>query len=170
MITASNALTLLRGPLALLFLFEQPSLRVAAVLGAILSDSIDGWLARRFRATSRVGAMLDPIMDKFFVLFVVLVFISEHKLAVWQLFAMASRDIALLLFGGVLLAQKRLGTYTFKPVVGGKISTALQFLILTALTLGYQVPALVYTSFYGIGALVLTQHLLDSRRRKEISC
>ena len=36
-----------------------------------MTDFLDGWLARRVKATSRWGAMLDPIADRFFVLTVV---------------------------------------------------------------------------------------------------
>jgi len=162
MINPSNAITLLRGPLALLFLFENPAIRIFAVLGAMATDCIDGWLARKFKITSRIGAMLDPLMDKFFVLFVLIVFLMESKLALWQIFALGSRDIALVIFGGYLFARNRFHSYTFKPVKWGKVSTALQFFILTSLTLGFTVPNVPYFAFLFIGLFVLIEHCIDS--------
>ena len=47
-------------------------LAVAVVIGAAAAtDFLDGWVARRVRATSRWGALLDPIADRVFVLTVV---------------------------------------------------------------------------------------------------
>ena len=37
---------------------------IAVFLAAALSDGIDGWIARRWRLKSPLGAILDPIADK----------------------------------------------------------------------------------------------------------
>ena len=63
----SNTLSLLRAPLALLFLVEKPYLRLIAILLAMLTDSFDGYLARRSSSVTQLGTILDPAMDKFFV-------------------------------------------------------------------------------------------------------
>ncbi len=39
----------------------------AAVVVAAVTDFLDGWLARRYDATSLLGAILDPIADKILV-------------------------------------------------------------------------------------------------------
>jgi len=66
MLTLSNALTFLRAPLALLFLSEVTALRIGAIIIAMVTDGIDGYLARRNSSVTKLGAILDPIMDKFF--------------------------------------------------------------------------------------------------------
>src|SRR4051812_46302511 len=45
--------------------------RVGLIGAAALTDFLDGWLARRVHATSKWGALLDPIADRVFVLTVV---------------------------------------------------------------------------------------------------
>ena len=45
MLTLSNCLTLLRAPLAFLLLIENVTVRVMAVVLAILTDCIDGYIA-----------------------------------------------------------------------------------------------------------------------------
>ncbi len=53
-----NSLSLLRAPLAFLFLSENPTLRNISVLVALISDCVDGYLARKYKYTSKLGAIL----------------------------------------------------------------------------------------------------------------
>ena len=76
-----TALTLARVPLVLLFmagalagLVRQPRwlppVNLALLALASLTDLFDGMLARRWRVTSRFGALADPLMDKVFFIVV----------------------------------------------------------------------------------------------------
>jgi cardiolipin synthase len=47
---------------------QAPRLAVAIVIAAALSDLLDGLAARATGQVSEIGAVLDPIADKFFVL------------------------------------------------------------------------------------------------------
>jgi CDP-diacylglycerol--glycerol-3-phosphate 3-phosphatidyltransferase len=70
--TRANAITIARlvftGPVLLLILVEGASWWTAiGWLVLACTDGLDGWLARR-EGTTRSGAFLDPIADKFLVL------------------------------------------------------------------------------------------------------
>jgi CDP-diacylglycerol---glycerol-3-phosphate 3-phosphatidyltransferase len=70
--TRANAVTIARlvltGPVLVLILVEGPSwLTVVGWLVLACTDGLDGWLARR-DGTTRSGAFLDPIADKFLAL------------------------------------------------------------------------------------------------------
>ncbi|MBP7075336.1 MAG: CDP-alcohol phosphatidyltransferase family protein [Rhabdochlamydiaceae bacterium] len=147
MFNLSNSLSLLRAPLALVFLVESPTLRLMAILLAMLTDSIDGYLARRSKTTSRFGAVLDPAMDKFFVFFALAVLFSEGRIEIWEALMMVSRDFALCLFGLYLSLSGLWQTYEFRAIRWGKITTALQFFVLVGLTFGYTMPNYLYYSF-----------------------
>jgi len=153
----SNSLSFLRAPLAFLFLSESPTLRILAIALAMLTDSVDGYLARRQKAVTRFGAILDPAMDKFFVFFVLMVLFSEGKVELWQVCAMLSRDFFLCLFGLYLRITGYWESYQFKAVRWGKVTTALQFLVLVGLTLGFSFPSYFYAIFVLFGGLAFIE-------------
>ena len=98
MLNPPNSISFLRAPLALLFIIESTTLRTVVIILAMLSDCVDGYLARRYHFTSRFGAILDPLMDKFFVYVVLSVLLFEQHILPWQVATMLSRDFFLLLF------------------------------------------------------------------------
>jgi len=73
-----NILTLIRIPLTILFIiFFDNSNRVLLLFILsiiILTDFIDGKIARKFNINSRLGSILDPYCDLFFVLFTSILF------------------------------------------------------------------------------------------------
>ncbi|MCI0381487.1 MAG: CDP-alcohol phosphatidyltransferase family protein [Chlamydiae bacterium] len=157
MFSLSNGLSILRAPLALLFLFDDILLRITAIILAMITDFIDGYLARRRRSTTQLGAILDPTMDKLFVFIAFTVLFFEHRLELWQILAMISRDFALCLFGLYLAMTGNWQAYRFKAIRWGKVTTALQFLVLICLTLHFSVPSFVYAIFILFGFLAFVE-------------
>jgi phosphatidylglycerophosphate synthase len=155
--TLSNVLSLVRAPLAFLFLSDHVYLRVLSILLAMFTDSIDGYLARRSRSASKLGAILDPAMDKFFVYFVLTVFFLEHRISLLYALFMISRDFCLLLFGAYLLFTRRLKHYVFHAIRWGKITTALQFCVLLGLTFQLHFSGYVYSLFVLFSLLALLE-------------
>lgn len=153
--TVPNLLSFLRIPLAFVFLHHDPFLRGCALFGAMGTDFLDGYLARRYQMGSKWGTILDPITDKFFVLFVLAVFYHEHHITLWEVVSMLSRDVSLVLFTLYLVFSGRVRTYQVRAIWSGKIATTFQLFVLTALALNYPVPAAVYLLFLPLGAMAL---------------
>src|SRR5579862_2508763 len=98
-----NALTWLRilmipGVFALFYLpywWKDPATCAAFALAGI-TDSLDGYLARRWGQTSRLGAFLDPVADKLIVAAALVLIVSRDPR--WLLVIMATviigREIA----------------------------------------------------------------------------
>ncbi len=157
LLTLPNLISFSRIPLALLFLQENPTWRLCAIILALISDGLDGYLARNQKMLSKFGTLLDPFADKFFVIFVAVILIGEGRLQLWQAIALACRDISVLLFGTYLVLNKRLANYQFRAIWCGKITTLLQFFILLGLTLHVAIPNPFFITFILLGMLSLVE-------------
>lgn len=106
--------------------------RVGLIGAAAVTDFLDGWLARRVHATSRWGALLDPIADRVFVLTVVGTFLFTGALSTTAYFILITRDLATAV--GFLVARTIpwLRPVQFKARILGKVVTVLQLLTLAA--------------------------------------
>ena len=97
---------------------------------AAVSDGLDGFLAKRFNWTSKLGRFLDPLADK---LLLVAVFItaSWSSLVPWWLAAVAiARD--LVIGFGALIFRVWFGPLDGRPTLVSKVNTGLQIACLLA--------------------------------------
>lgn len=156
MITLPNFLSLCRMPLALVFLQENPFFRAVAIILALATDGLDGYLARKSKQISQFGAMLDPLMDKFFVVVALSVLIAESRIEIWQAATLLSRDWAVLLFSIYLCASRRLADYHVRAIITGKITTVLLSGQIFLLVCDLPIPNACYFLFIllGLGALI----------------
>jgi len=132
-ITLPNLISFARVPLALAFLaFDQRVARLALIGAAGLTDYADGWLARRGRG-SRLGAVLDPITDKIFLVTALLSLAVAGPLTPLELLILLARDIAVAFgFAVVILTRAPMRLSARMP---GKVVTVLQLAALVALVL-----------------------------------
>ncbi len=161
----SNILSALRGPLALIFLWPSPWVRGIVIVLAMVTDCLDGFLARRWHQTSQFGAMLDPLMDKFFVIFLLGVLFSEGDVEASQIAALLCRDFAVVLFGIYLYTVGEWSRYRFRAIWSGKVTTTLQFFVLLALSLSYPIPEYVYPAFVVLGVFALIELYFMARQQ-----
>lgn len=166
MFTVPNFITLLRFPLALVLLQDNPFYRAIGLLLAMLSDGLDGYIARRYGKISRFGTFIDPLADKFFVLFALGTFLKEGSLLPWEAATMLCRDFSVLVFGAYLGLKGTLSEYQFRAIICGKIMTALQFIVLFGLIFHIQFPAFVFVLFIVIGLAALVELYLSRTKLK----
>jgi cardiolipin synthase (CMP-forming) len=132
--TLPNILSCSRLALAAGFVASSTRETQIGIIGvAAVTDFLDGWLARRVHATSRWGAMLDPIADRFFVLTVVASMLFAGALSTGAYFILIMRDLATAV--GFIVARiiPWLRTVPFQARISGKLVTVLQLITLAAL-------------------------------------
>ena len=129
-ISAVDALTALRIPLAILFPFvHRPVLQLAVVGVVAASDVLDGMLARRV-GNSRVGAVLDPVADKVFMTSAFVTVGARGVLTPLEVLGVLGRDIiAVVGFLGTWL-MRRPTALPARPA--GKAVTVAQMVTLCA--------------------------------------
>lgn len=168
--TPSNFLSFLRIPLAFMLLIDHTFYRFLAIALAMLTDSLDGYLARRYRMTSQLGVFLDPFTDKFFVLFAIGVFMHEGYLQIGEAVALVSRDIAIGLFGLYLKIKGAWARFPVQSIWCGKITTFLQFLVLLAFTFHYHIPPYAFVIFIILGIMALFELYWIESKTKNADC
>lgn len=102
-----------------------------AIVGA--TDGADGYIARRFDAKSRLGALLDPVADKALLSGSFLVLALSGVVPAWLTVLVFGRDLLILLFALGMLAFSKVPR-EFPPSQAGKLSTALQILYVLCVT------------------------------------
>ena len=141
----ANLLTVVRLPLAAaLWLAPDEVLYVLVIMAvAAVSDMMDGAVARRARARAsnverprldraqRIGAWLDPLCDKTFVVSVLVLVWMQHPAVLWLVLLIGARELVLVpviaFWYAVVPAEQRQHVF-FAAGPLGKITTVTQFL------------------------------------------
>ena len=102
-----SALRLLGVPVFFWYVVKgQDTIAIALLFFAGLSDYLDGKIARRFNQFSRLGTLLDPLADRFYILATLVGFSIRNIVPWWFAGLLLGRDLLLALSLPVL---KRLG-------------------------------------------------------------
>jgi cardiolipin synthase (CMP-forming) len=122
----------IRLPLAVCFplVMDRPALAVAVLLIAGLSDVLDGWVARRTGLATATGALLDPIVDKLFVLTVAASLLLSGRLSPIGVLLLSTREcveLPLAVWYASSAKARTKSAATAQANLGGKLATTLQF-------------------------------------------
>ena len=126
-----NFLTLLRivmVPVVIVLLYQREysyALFIFTLAG--VTDGLDGWIAKRYRLQSALGAMLDPIADKLLLVSTYAMLAMLGDIPFWLLVLVLFRD--LLIVGGywILVAMERKADIA--PIWVSKFNTFFQILL-----------------------------------------
>jgi len=145
----ANWLTVLRILLIPVFVsllvYRQPGPALVVFAGAALTDLLDGWIARRRRSQTRLGAFLDPTADKLLLTasFVTLTYLKV--LPFWIAVVVISRDV-ILVVGTVLVYMLGARVHP-RPTWAGKAATFFQILTVLTGLLGRFLPVPIVPRF-----------------------
>ena len=124
-LTIPNVITVVRLlclPLFLWLLFHEEN-RVAAawLLGGLgATDFLDGYIARHFHQTSKLGKVLDPVADRVLLFTAILAILYDGTVPVWFAVAVLVRELAISI---ATLALAALGAKRIDVTWYGKAGT-----------------------------------------------
>lgn len=122
-------LRLILTPIAMYLILQSPGSRGYAIAATVvfviaaLTDFADGYLARRWRITTTLGAFLDTVADKILVVGALLALVEIGSTSSWVAFIIIAREVAIM----GLRSVAALDQSTVPPSLWGKSKAALQF-------------------------------------------
>ncbi len=88
-------------PLKSLYHFSDSTVFMI-LIGAWITDLLDGWSARKLNQISDSGKYIDPIADKVFIVAVITTLYFEARVSLFYLILVVARDV-LILVGGAYI-------------------------------------------------------------------
>lgn len=157
-----NAITFLRIALApvLIVALDERNYGTALLIFLVagLSDSLDGFIAKRYNLVTRLGTILDPLADKILLLSAYIMLAILGHLPLWLVLTVGFRDLVIV--AGYLMYTSLIGSLQIRPTYLSKFNTFLQIalviLILVQETAGLQFAAAVQYIVWGVFLTTVT--------------
>lgn len=131
-----NILSLSRLPMAVAFIVESDvRVRAALVVLAAFSDFLDGWIARHKGLATRLGALIDPVADRAFMVTAIVVCYLDGLIALPEVLLLLVRDIGTAVGFIVTVLVPKLRRAELKARMLGKVVTTLQLATLLCVLL-----------------------------------
>jgi len=154
-------------------LYSKYNFALAIFITAIISDALDGFIARTFKQKTRLGTILDPLADKILLMSAFLCFAVVKgvggfiDLPLYVPIVVISRD-AILLMGSLLVYVVR-GHIIVKPSYLGKITTFFQMLTVVLVLMQFKYLAAIwnvmvlFTVISFVHYIVIGSRMLDKK-------
>jgi CDP-diacylglycerol--glycerol-3-phosphate 3-phosphatidyltransferase len=111
-LTLPNGLTIIRVlviPIIIILLFSEGSvyrlINAVLFLLAAVTDTLDGYLARRRGMVTTLGKFLDPLADKLLIVTALIALIPARGIPVWMVIIIVGREIAVTGLRSIAAAQ-----------------------------------------------------------------
>jgi len=167
-----NAITLARLAALPVFFFlyrretPRPAWRSAILMFiAAWSDVLDGWVARRYNATSEFGRVLDPFADRLFFVVTFAAYLYNGTIRWWAALPVIGRD--LLMVVGALFAFRKTSERPRVTSMGRNanfiLAWAVGFFMLNIRIVGWPLYAVGSTLYVISGAQYFLRFLREQR-------
>ena len=95
-------------PIVWLLIHEHRLAAFALMVLGAMTDTLDGYIARRWNQCSDLGRMMDPLIDKLNVLTVMAVFVLHpaYYFPLWVFIFILFREFAVLVFGLLVIRKE----------------------------------------------------------------
>ena len=158
-----NLISVLRIVLVIpiVYLLVQRQFGLALVLFAVagISDGLDGYLAKRYNWSSRLGSILDPLADKLLLVSAFLALAWVGEIPLWLVIAIMARDVIIIL-GGIIY-HYLIGQFEMVPTWISKLNTVFQIVLVLAIVFSLGVYTLSPAMINGLVIMVTITTLIS---------
>jgi CDP-diacylglycerol--glycerol-3-phosphate 3-phosphatidyltransferase len=135
---------------------NQSAYTAAAIVFAVaaMTDFADGYLARRWAVTTKLGSFLDTTADKLLVTGALIALVDVDRASPWLAAIIIGRELLILGLRGVVAADG----VVFPPSIWGKLKTNVQFvaIFLAIVRWGGQIGPFYLDEWVMIAAAAIT--------------
>jgi CDP-diacylglycerol---glycerol-3-phosphate 3-phosphatidyltransferase len=135
---------------------NQSAYTAAAIVFAVaaITDFADGYLARRWAVTTKLGSFLDTTADKLLVTGALIALVDVDRASPWLAAIIIGRELLILGLRGVVAADG----VVFPPSIWGKLKTNVQFvaIFLAIVRWGGQIGPFYLDEWVMIAAAAIT--------------
>lgn len=144
---------------------------LAIFMLAVLSDGLDGFVARKRKEQTKAGSILDPLADKLLLtVSLICIFAKENfpggiNLPLWFIVLAISRDFLIVIGSAVIYITH--SDFPIIPSKTGKLTTVFQMLTVISILLQFKYSFVIwylaafFTIFSGLGYLRRGQKLIN---------
>lgn len=140
-------------PIFILVVSTRPLLGTVIFLVAVLTDTFDGYLARKSKQVTKLGVLLDPLADKLLVISALVVLVDMGFIEAWIAIVIIAREFIVTGLRIVALSKDMV----IPAEMGGKIKTTAQFTSLIILLID---RSIVGIDLYNLGYYLLLLAML----------
>jgi cardiolipin synthase len=135
-------------PVVVALLTQRFELALTLFLVAGISDGLDGFLAKQYGWSSRLGGLLDPLADKLLLVTALLALAWLGAVPVWLVAIVLLRDVVIVT--GAAVYNYRITKLEAKPTLLSKINTVVQIALVLAVMLNHGIVSLPVWFFQGL--------------------
>lgn len=135
----ANLITILRLFLVPVFIYSlktapETNLPLVIFTISVITDILDGFLARMLKMQTSLGGTLDPIADKVLVISAFYVLCAMHRIPMWLFLLVIGKEV--ILISGIVFIFTITHKYRISVKFLGKFNTVMQMLTLYVTLLG----------------------------------
>jgi len=112
---------------------EYTVISAVLVVLAVLSDWLDGIIARKYNAVTKHGELLDPAVDKIFTISVLVAFVEMKYISTYLVFLIVTREMLVTWMRSVLVNKNIVVPASYL----GKVKTTIQLIAILLLSLKF---------------------------------
>ena len=124
---------------------------------ASLTDTLDGYIARKYKLVSNFGKFMDPLADKLLVSSAMICLVSLNRIPAWVVIVIISREF---IISGFRLVASDAGV-VIAASWWGKIKTVVQMIMVIVLSIHNPVVAVIEQILIYLALVLTVVSLLD---------
>lgn len=156
--TTANIITIIRIVMVPLFLVilltemqNKEFIAFAIFVIAAVTDSLDGYVARKYNEVSDLGKFLDPLADKLLVAAALIALVYLQEVETWVAAVIILRELFISAFRFYFLINNA----SFSASIPAKVKTTFQIVALSILIIYRKMPFSEYLGILGAAVLYI---------------